>query len=591
MTARITFNLLLLLTLTSAASFAASETKQMVDSINALPHAYLVSNGRKAVELFKENAERARSIDYTYGQAKAYAQLSLALNVLGKIDERTSAILKAIKRFEQLGPSPDLAAIYGHYGYAQRKRDMENAIRYMKKGIRLAEKNQYRTRLTSLYDDYGVLHEQRGNLDSARYFYERALKVKYALQDSNGIPYSLNNIAGIYAMQGLFDKALEYAAESDTYRKKEKGEYGRSLNLMLYGEIYVAMGKSDSAVAYFKRCLKKCHTLNFTDLARYAYLKLTQVYEQTGDYRKALTNQKKYIAFKDSLLNISTNAKIAELEIAYETEKKDRKIAEHALALRKKTAQLTLALLAIIALAVVSLFIYRWQKAKRERLRKELVLKNKLKQSELEKNIADEKLRISRELHDNIGSHLTFLINSVDNLSYSAKESNLQEKLQRLSTFGRSTIKELRHSIWALKQQGGAVDLLVLKINELKQQINSQPGNPYMEVQCQINQSYRFSAVQILNLYRLVQEAVQNTLKHAEADHIQVTFEKSVHDLVLVICDDGKGFDIGRQPAGNGLRNMELRCMEAGGRMVIQSSEDGTHIICRIPIKVLQAGN
>ena len=102
-------------------------------------------------------------------------------------------------------------------------------------------------------------------------------------------------------MKGNFKKALEFASKSDAYRSKEKGGFGRALNLVLYGEIYNSMGKTDLAIGYFMRCLDKCAGLGYKDLIRYSYLKLTELYEQKNDYKKALEYQKRFISYKDSL--------------------------------------------------------------------------------------------------------------------------------------------------------------------------------------------------------------------------------------------------------------------------------------------------
>jgi len=564
--------------------FASDAIKQNIDSVNALPYDFIVSNARQAIDIFSKNRENASSINYKFGEAKALDQLHTAYSIYGKLEKRTEAVLEAIKIYEEINDLPNLINLYGRYGYQQRKRDFESAKKYMRRGIYLAEKNQFKNNLTSLYDDYGILHEESNNLDSAMFYYQRAFKVKPEVHDTIGIPYSLNNIAGVYTMKGDFKKALDYAARSDVYRNKEKGDFGRAMNLVLYGEIYIAMGEPDSALSYFNRCLNKSLFLGYKDLTRYSYQRLTLIYVQKNNYKQALENQSKAIAYKDSLLNIETNRTISELEIAYETEKKDLEITEQELAIRHKTTQLIVAISIIGALLSLALYIYRIQSLKRERLRKELELRNQLKQAELEKKMSDEKLRISRELHDNIGSHLTFMISSMDNLSYMAKEEKVLFKIKRMGSYGRKTLNELRHSIWAMKHEDSEVSELILKINELKQQLQDEPSIPDIEVINQISDVLHLSSVQMLNLFRIVQEALQNTIKYAEASRVQILFTKQDSTLHLNISDDGNGFDLETANKGNGLRNMKHRCEESGGSLEIQSSDLGTKVICSIQI-------
>ena len=88
----------------------------------------------------------------------------------------------------------------------------------------------------------------------------------------------------------------------------------------------------------------------------------------------------------------------------------------------------------------------------------------------------------------------------------------------------------------------------------------------------------------MLNLFRIVQEALQNTIKYAEASRVQILFTKQDSTLHLNISDDGNGFDLETANKGNGLRNMKHRCEESGGSLEIQSSDLGTKVICSIQI-------
>ncbi len=557
-------------------------TKHLIDSVNTISYEYIVSNVRISIDMFLNNASAARSFNYKFGEAKALENLHTAYWIDGKPDASADCGVKALRLYEEVGALPELANLYGRYGLKIRKLDINKARQYMLLGIKLAEDNEFKQHLRSLYDDFGVLHEQENNFDSAMIYYKKALNVKMELQDSIGIPYSLNNIAGIHAMKSEFKEALKYAAMSDEYRSKEEGEFGRALNLVLYGEIYNAMGRIDKAVDHFDRCLQMSHNLGYKDLVCYSYLKLTEMYEQKSDYKKALNHHQKFTAYKDSLLNVTTNARIAELEIAYETEKKDLQLAENELTMRRRRTQILILISITGLLLTISIAFYRFQQLKRRRLRKEMELQNQLEQFELEKRLADEKLRISRELHDNIGSHLTFMISSLDNLSYGSREGKVRSKLEHLSSFGRSTMSELRNSIWAMKQDDGGLSSLILKLNQLKQHVHHEMENLKIEINNNINRAVKLNSTQMLNLYRIVQEALQNTIKYAEAERFIVDFKSSAECFLLRISDNGRGFDMNKAGKGNGLINMKQRCQEAGGVYNITSTEAGTVITCEV---------
>jgi signal transduction histidine kinase len=281
-------------------------------------------------------------------------------------------------------------------------------------------------------------------------------------------------------------------------------------------------------------------------------------------------------------LNFETNSKISELQIAFETEKKDRLIAENKVELQTKNFQLHFSIAVSILILLSLIFVYRYHKLKQTRIRKELELRNQIEQAELEQKISDEKLRISKELHDNVGSNLTFMISSLDNMEYGIKDNQIQSKMKNLSSFGRETMEDLRDSIWAIKSEDGDVRQLIIKVNELKRKINENISKPEIIIQKEIQQTDYLNSVQMLNLYRLIQESIQNSIKHANAGRVTINLSENGEMLHISITDDGCGFDTESKTSGNGLSNMKSRCHAAGGNYQVSSSKQGTKITCKI---------
>ena len=339
-------------------SFGQNPTIQKIDSVNTIPYSFIVSNVRESINIFSENLAKAKEADYSKGIALANANLGLAYYIAGKYDKATSAYLNAINKFEELGFTEELASTLGEFGYQLKRRDLPKANNYMMQGIRIAEENKYDSVLTKLYDNYGVLKEMENNLDSAMYFYNKALNNKLADADSLGIPYSLNKIAGIYSMQGEYNKALQVMSRSDKYRNKESGEFGRIENIVQYADIYKAKGETSKAVDYYEVGLEKSIKEDINYLIRYCYQQLTELYKLQSNYEKALEALNAYTVYKDSVLNKEIQLNVAELEIDYETEKKDREIAEGKLELSEKNAQLYLLIAVAVLLAFASFVIF-----------------------------------------------------------------------------------------------------------------------------------------------------------------------------------------------------------------------------------------
>ena len=199
----------------------------------------------------------------------------------------------------------------------------------------------------------------------------------------------------------------------------------------------------------------------------------------------------------------------------------------------------------------------------------------------------EQRLRISRDLHDNIGAQLTFIISSIDNLKYGIKNasSSTKEKLTNISAFTSQTIYELRDTIWAMNKESITFEDLQARITNFINKANDASSNIVFSynVSNTISADYTMSSVVGMNIYRIIQEAVNNALKYAEASKISVYISEENEKFIITISDNGKGFNINEIKRGNGLSNMKKRAQELKGTInVISEESKGTQIILEL---------
>lgn len=578
-------NIIILTPIIFCSSIFPQVTKSKIDSINQIPYKYIISNLQECVGTFKKNISDAEKINYLYGRAVALDKFALAIGISGNSDESAKAFLESARIFEKLEKFDELSMVYGGYGYGTRRRDISAANKYMRMGIGISEKHNLKMNLTTLYDNYGVLKIMEEKNDSAFFFYTLALDLKRELNDSVGIPYSLNKLAEIYTIEGNFKQALLLLEESDEYRNKEIGEFGRAGNLAFHAEIEKAMNNYNSAIEYFKLALAKGKSINYKQLVKYSYQQLSDLYEMTNKYPEALNNYKLFTLYQDSLNDIKMNNRISELQIKFETEKKDRQIETNKQEIENKTLQLWISIIVFFLIIVIFLILYRNYKQKQIHNQKEVKLKNKLEKAEIIQKHSNEKIRLSRDLHDNIGSNLTFIINALENIGNQENSDLLNRKIESVSEIGRESISDLRDSIWALKLDDGDTSILLIKVNELKFKLNEIFDEPEIVVENRLSSTHFLTSAAMLNLYRIVQEGIQNAVKHAEAKKIKITFFDTESDLNISIKDDGKGFSFDKSKMGNGLENMKSRIEGLNGIFSFKSDNDGTNLTFVIPKK------
>ena len=570
--------------------FVCSQSERQIDSINDLYVQGLNIPQEEIIMLFTENIKNAETISYLEGKADALSKLSLAYGYQGKYKESAEYGIQAVRQYEALNMLDQVAYRYAEMGYGMKYSNLEKALSYMRKGKSIAERDQNEKVLKDIYNNYGVLKEIENELDSALYFYNRSLKIKQQQNDTIGIPYSLSNMAGVYGLQKNFDKAKTYFNKALETRLRYHDSTGIAENYTQIAEVFMAEEKWSQAIPLVHQSLPISKAKKYRNLTQYNYKLLSDIYKTQNNTDSALYYFEQYAMLKDSVHNIKVNETIAKLSIEFETEKKEKQILEQRTVLAEKETDInrknTLLFGSLAALFLVGLLgylFYDQQKLKNRQIKKESELETALARIETQNRLQEQRLRISRDLHDNIGAQLTFIISSIDNLKYGFTDMSekLAAKLSGISGFTSQTIYELRDTIWAMNKNEITFEDLQARISNFIEKARDASQNTAFsfQISSEVDRAYTFTSVQGMNSYRIIQEAVNNALKYAKASNIYVVISKENTMLQITITDDGTGFSTSEVRQGNGLNNMKKRAKEAGGTLkIISEPSKGTTV-------------
>lgn len=435
-----------------------SEEKK-VEIINTIPFDKMNSNTSAAIQLYH------KALDYSADNQEKLAvtneKLAIAYYYKGDYDLSVQTSLAAIHQYENLNNQLKVGSVYASLGYQMKRRNLLKAFEYMRKGIFQLEQIDDQRALSAAYNNFGVLHEMDNDIDSALYYYQKGLKIVEEINDSIGIPYSLNNIAGAYVIQGKYQEALPFFQEAFTIRQQRNDLNGMAENYTAYGDFYFKQELYQQAILNYIAADSITQQIKYTYLQKVCSEQLALCYSFIKDFKKALNYQKKAVELNDILLNESSNKSIAELETQFETEKKEKQIIEQNVIIANKEFEIkqrSYFMYALVAAGILILvlvfFIIKQIRFKQQKLIEANRLKDEIAKIKTQQKLNDERVRISRDLHDNIGSQLTFIISSIDNMSFFMKETNneLKTKLQELNEFSRKAIAELRVTINTLNK-------------------------------------------------------------------------------------------------------------------------------------------
>ncbi len=480
----------------------------------------------------------------------------------------------------------------------------------------------------SLYESYNylaVLYKELKEYNTALSYHEKALEYLKKIDDtSNFFEGSLNNIGIVYRELGDYDQAIVYfdkALENDSLRVTNLKLFARLIDNRAYckllnqdtlhikEEFFKALHIRDSIdhragivsnkihlAEYFLSVKNQDKAFGFAKEAN----ELSKVINGNQDYLRSLkllskadhSGEKKYlehyISFSDSLYQSERKKRNKLTRIALET---DEYIQEN-----KRLYQQKIVIL-IIAISLVTLFALLYFIKVQKSRNDQLIIKNKQQKAneqiyilslehktKLEEGRMRERNRISEELHDGVLGKLfgtRFGLGFLDLEGSDATLGQFQSFLKELHAIE----KEIRAISHNLKYDLKTSDLdFVVLIQDLFEEKSILGGFSY---QLKIDEGTSWDEIgEIIkvNLYRILQEALLNIVKHAKAKQVTLYFSIKNKNINLVLEDDGIGYLVSKTKKGIGVKNMTSRVERLGGTLKVSSAPDhGTKVTVMLP--------
>ena len=464
---------------------------------------------------------------------------------LKQYDKALKEHLEVAKIREEINDEFGLLQSYTNIGnsYLFLKDTTESIINY-KKGIEIAKKNNNEQELSALYNNYGAILKDQNQNDAAINYFNKSLQLREKLNDNYGIASVRQNI----------------------------------------GDLYLSTGNLTKAEKNLRQGLQLAKKTNAKELEMKGYKALLSFFAFRKNTDSIIHYQKLYSISQDSIFNSRITKEIADIQEKYNTAKREKEISQqkeqllkNELEIKNKNFYTVLLGSGFLIFSIVSFSLFKRQQHKRREYKNKL----KLKEAQTYNKLQDQRLRISRDLHDNIGSQLTFIISSIDNLKFLTDSTNekLKNKLSEINQFANGTIAQLRDTIWALNKNEIAFEDFQTRILSFIEKAKTATTNIKFSFSTSISEDYTFTSIKGINVFRIIQEAINNSIKYSSATEIAVNISENEKIIEISITDNGIGFDLNNIKLGNGLENMQKRIEEIGGTIHIKSKvNEGTTI-------------
>jgi len=577
---------------------------------------YLESDPVKALDYANQLLRLSEKLQYQPGIANANISLGSLYDLRSEYNKALRHYQRSLEINQKIGNKIGVIDSYYNIGALFGKQSNYNeSLNYTLKGLATATSSHDDFGMAGGYNNLGVLYKSIGNYPEALKAYLKCIATMRRMKDFSAVAIAYNNIAEIFLLQGKPDVSLAYhvlglkaakasgnqQAEGDIFHgmgnaNLKKGLYDKArqnylVSLKIRSAIGDSYGIADShinignihykehhysaAIAEVNQGLSLAEKANEKDLMLQAYKLLSMIYDASKNFEMAYKSHLRFKQLTDSLFNAEKNQKFVQLKMQYEfkvirdslkaaQDRKDLR-AQAAIKEQKSTRNFIIIIMGLVVLFLVN---FIWQR-------------NKISLVNKQKAIEEERNRISRDLHDNLGAQLStvrmFLSNIKNKKGDQISEAvdNSVELLDNSINDLRGLMEAINNSLLVEKGYLAATEALINKLSPLKA----------VHFTLTHHKLHERPALQIeKELFRITQELVNNTLKYAKATHVTIDLVRRDGKLILVYEDDGIGYEPSHVQTGYGMRNVASRVQSVGGSLSVDSQPgSGTSIIIEIP--------
>lgn len=552
-----------------------------------------LSRFAEATQSFQEAMKIRKEINDLPGQASLYNKLGIVDQKQGRLLDALENQINALKIYEQLGQEKwigyclnNIAIIHQNLG------NLQKALDYHEKGLQLRIKNNDLEGEANSYVNIANVYTKLNDTDRALLYFEKALKISESTGNLEFISNILSNVSTVYLSKKEIEKAIGALDRSLKIRRKMGDRKGIASALTKLGGVYTETKQYGKALPSLREALKISREIGVIEEEMAATFNLANLFSTMQLYDSAFIAMKQYTVLRDTVYSQRLKQQIIEVQTRYETEKmtQDMELIRHEkemteISLRQRKTEILLLIFIIISITGAGIFLfYRHQQKQKAALAAETLRQHDLRMKAVLQVQEDERRRIAKELHDGVGQKLSGIKLNWQSLIHApVNENNFPqlEVLEKLLDDASTEVRTISHQMMPKElEQFGLVPAI-------ESMLRFSLGNTRIGYGFEhVGLNGRFDQNIELTLFRVLQEVVNNVIKHSQANQLSVQLLKHAENIAMIVSDDGIGFEVSKKEnEGIGLMNIVSRVDSVKGVCHFESSPgQGTTVTIRIPL-------
>ena len=384
---------------------SVNDKKMISQTLNDIGLAYnKMGNYDEALENINKALDISKEINDSIGISRAFNNFGSCYQKMGELDVALDYSLKSLK-YEEKTNHNALNTISIIYGILQ---NFDKSLDYQKRALKIREKLEEKDAFIGSLNNMGVIYVKLNKPEKALEYFLKAYKIAEEIGKKSNLNKALNNIGFIYENKlNEPEKALEYYNKSLELSKETNELYDIANTLINIGNVQLKLKKYEDALTNLEQGLILAKQIQVKDFIREAYLFLSNYYYSIGNYKKAFENYKSFVSVKDSIFSKESKDRVAEMQVKYETEKREKENKIYRLQIERSKLQKTrlyLGLAIFLIIVIVLCYFYMLKSKTNKKLKKEIAERKKieneleLRVKERKKDLDDKNRELQREI-------------------------------------------------------------------------------------------------------------------------------------------------------------------------------------------------
>lgn len=482
-------------------------------------------------------------------QIECYNALALCYSYQNKFKECMNFYMKGLKVAEENDDSHYTPVLLNNIGLLKfNNRQYKDALADFERALKIAESNNDARLTFHLLNNMALVYIEDGKKEEARVQYEKILNYAHLSNNPKELGIAAVNLSNLFLRDSNYNEALSYNDTAIEAFTNNKYTFELTKAYLSRAQILIKINKLSEALNFTERAKLIADSTSNLEDAVGIHITLSAIYEKQGNAKMALHEYKLYKKINDSLNDLMNTKAITEIQAKYNDEKKDaaiEKARNKNLELENKNLTLeqknieereraerrmilgTIGFVSVLLMIVIYFYVSYNRKTRKQQ---------QFFAQQLIHDIEEERNRIAKDLHDDVGQSLSAIKSRLNLVHQKGLDPDhmvfIETEVGKVIEQTRDISRKLYPAYLEKIGLTRSVARLMEGIQQSTQIVCSFEIDPDTD---------KLPVNMLTHIYRIIQECVNNTIKHADASALKVTIFKTEDKFQMIYQDNGKG--------------------------------------------------